>query len=352
MLDTYQSEKFYVLSTSGLCRKDRMLLKSICMLLSSRLNKRWLVSSDATCGELQLAYEGALNSTEFERSLFLSATEVTNQDTLHYPIRPQELVTVLNEIKFDSAAEIGSANDSAADTQDSNSHWRDRKRKSLNFFHALLNKKEAFSTRKATKKTNQAALTVERLAQQECQKTRLDSIKKKFNSDAKTLNLVFLGTPGSGKTTSIFSAGDSKVATTEVVAKDSLRLVKQETTVALDYGEVTIDGVKVAMKGTPGQTRFGYMWEIACKHADAFALLVDCNSADVYGDVELYWQAVKKNHSTQPVLLGLTHSDLFDKVEFEHKKFQSIVGDHVRLKISYLDPRSKQSTISFIRSII
>ena len=50
---------------------------------------------------------------------------------------------------------------------------------------------------------------------------------------------------------------------------------KQATTVAMDYGRVTIGDTVIHLTGTPGQRRFDFMWDILSQEVDAFLLVVD-----------------------------------------------------------------------------
>ena len=71
--------------------------------------------------------------------------------------------------------------------------------------------------------------------------------------------IVFIGSPGAGKSTSIRSISDLPPVSTEVPASDESR----DTTVALDFGEMTLDdGEVVRLYGVPGQGRFDFIWPL------------------------------------------------------------------------------------------
>jgi small GTP-binding protein len=90
--------------------------------------------------------------------------------------------------------------------------------------------------------------------------------------------VVVTGTFNSGKTQFIKSISDIPVVATEKAVTTEDRTIKAETTVAMDYGRVTLDGDTVFLFGTPGQTRFDFMRDILQKEMQAFIVLVD--SAD------------------------------------------------------------------------
>ncbi|WP_245391541.1 GTP-binding protein [Thioflexithrix psekupsensis] len=75
------------------------------------------------------------------------------------------------------------------------------------------------------------------------------------------IKIVFTGSMGAGKTTAIAAISEIPVINTDVRATDPTTLQrKATTTVAMDYGELTLeDGQKLRLYGTPGQLRFEYM---------------------------------------------------------------------------------------------
>jgi hypothetical protein len=87
--------------------------------------------------------------------------------------------------------------------------------------------------------------------------------------------IVVTGPFNSGKTEFIKTISDIPVVSTEKRITTEDRGIKAETTVAMDYGRVTLDGDTLYLYGTPGQTRFNFMWEILASEMNAFIVLVD-----------------------------------------------------------------------------
>jgi small GTP-binding protein len=87
--------------------------------------------------------------------------------------------------------------------------------------------------------------------------------------------VVVTGPFNAGKTEFIRTISDIPIVTTERRISDHLKSVKDETTVAMDYGQVRLDGDVFHLYGTPGQPRFDFMWDILAKEMHAFILLVD-----------------------------------------------------------------------------
>lgn len=71
--------------------------------------------------------------------------------------------------------------------------------------------------------------------------------------------IVFAGGMGAGKTEAIRSLSEIPVLQTEAFNTDAQRHTKLETTVGIDYGEITLDeNLTIGLYGTPGQSRFDF----------------------------------------------------------------------------------------------
>jgi hypothetical protein len=87
--------------------------------------------------------------------------------------------------------------------------------------------------------------------------------------------IVVTGPFNSGKTQFVITGSDIPAVETEKHITTEDRGIKAETTVAMDFGRVEIDNATVHLFGTPGQTRFSFMWEILAKEMNGFIVLVD-----------------------------------------------------------------------------
>jgi hypothetical protein len=93
---------------------------------------------------------------------------------------------------------------------------------------------------------------------------------------AGALKIVVTGPFAAGKTTFIRTISDVTVLSTERDVSDATKAVKPETTVAMDFGRITIDrDLVLALFGTPGQERFDFMWEILADGMLGYVVLVD-----------------------------------------------------------------------------
>jgi small GTP-binding protein len=99
------------------------------------------------------------------------------------------------------------------------------------------------------------------------------------------VKIVVTGPFAAGKTTLIRTISEITVLSTERGITDDTRSRKAETTVAMDFGRITIDrDLVLYLFGTPGQERFDFMWEILGEGMLGFVLLLDTSAADPYAD--------------------------------------------------------------------
>jgi small GTP-binding protein len=87
--------------------------------------------------------------------------------------------------------------------------------------------------------------------------------------------IIVTGPFNSGKTEFVKNGSDIPIVETEKSITTEDRGIKAFTTVAMDFGRMEVDGDTVHLFGTPGQTRFNFMWEILAKEMNGFIVLVD-----------------------------------------------------------------------------
>jgi len=115
------------------------------------------------------------------------------------------------------------------------------------------------------------------------------------------VKIIVAGGFGVGKTTTVASISEIAPLTTEAemtevaVGVDNPRTasLKTTTTVAMDFGCVTIDqSLKLYLFGTPGQDRFGFMWDNMVHGALGALVVVDSSRLDdCYQPVDYFERA-------------------------------------------------------------
>ncbi|MEO1429068.1 MAG: ATP/GTP-binding protein [Cyanobacteria bacterium J06633_8] len=126
------------------------------------------------------------------------------------------------------------------------------------------------------------------------------------------MRMVVTGPVGAGKSTFIRSISEIEAVDTDRKATDSTSLLKQNTTVAFDFGRLQFNpDMALHLYGTPGQERFNFIWDMLIRKAHAYILLV---AAHRPGEFRHARQVVSyMNQRVQiPMIIGLTHMDCPD----------------------------------------
>lgn len=121
------------------------------------------------------------------------------------------------------------------------------------------------------------------------------------------LKLVVSGPVGAGKTAFIQSLSETEVVETDEVASEDIG--KERTTVAMDFGTLTLDGIPLYLFGTPGQDRFDFMWEILCEGALGMILLVAGDNPKDFPHARNILEFVTSRVPV-PFVVGVTRQDL------------------------------------------
>lgn len=102
-----------------------------------------------------------------------------------------------------------------------------------------------------------------------------------------SVKVVVTGPFNAGKTTFIKSVSEITVLSTERQVSDVSGEGGGETTVAMDFGRITVsDDVVLYLFGTPGQARFSFMWETLSEGMLGFVLLVDATEPQTLMDAK------------------------------------------------------------------
>ncbi len=104
-----------------------------------------------------------------------------------------------------------------------------------------------------------------------------------------TVKMVVTGPFNAGKTEFIRSISEIDVVTTdEDISSDSTEFgTKEQTTVAMDFGRITVDDDLVLyLFGTPGQRRFDFMWEILAEGMLGFVVMVDSVKPETFREAK------------------------------------------------------------------
>jgi signal recognition particle receptor subunit beta len=116
---------------------------------------------------------------------------------------------------------------------------------------------------------------------------------------------------GAGKTTAIRTLSEIEVVSTEANNSERHIVDKATTTVALDYGEILIDGQeKVRLYGIPGQKRFDFMWAILKERAKGMVLLVNSDAPDPIAEMLSFIDEFRELYDRGGVVVGVSRADV------------------------------------------
>ena len=130
--------------------------------------------------------------------------------------------------------------------------------------------------------------------------------------NAQAVKIVVTGPFAAGKTTLIRTISEITVLSTEKDITDETKSRKSETTVAMDFGRITIDhDLILYLFGTPGQDRFDFMWEILGEGMLGYVLLLDANRQDSLDEAVSILAAFRKM-ARVPFVVGLNRAEAVD----------------------------------------
>lgn len=124
--------------------------------------------------------------------------------------------------------------------------------------------------------------------------------------------IAVTGNVGAGKTTFIRTISEIKVVDTERRATDETASLKKNTTVAFDFGRITLSPEQLLyLYGTPGQSRFDFMWDIVINQSQAYVLLVAAHRPQDFRGARRILNFMNRRVQI-PMIIGLTHTDCED----------------------------------------
>jgi small GTP-binding protein len=130
-----------------------------------------------------------------------------------------------------------------------------------------------------------------------------------------TVKIVVTGPFNAGKTEFIRSVSEIDVVSTERKITLEAEKVKNSTTVAMDFGRITVDDDLVLyLFGTPGQKRFDFMWEILSEGMLGFIVAVDSTRPETFREARTILETFKAYAPTPFVVAAnkQDHNDAWD----------------------------------------
>ncbi len=161
--------------------------------------------------------------------------------------------------------------------------------------------------------------------------------------------IIISGPFGSGKTTLIQHVSDEQFSGKDVPTTGELSQFKAMTTVGMDFGILKVDDeLSVHLFGTPGQSRFAFMWKILSKGALGGVLLVDTVADRAVSEAKEMIQ-VWKDIADFPVVIGATKQDLPNAMPLEKLAAELDSGD---IPIFTVDARKQEDNRMLVMALL
>lgn len=169
---------------------------------------------------------------------------------------------------------------------------------------------------------------------------------------ARNLKIVFAGSVGAGKTTAIHSVSDIEVVQTEEVTTDEVNLIKESTTVAMDYGKMLLNNNTILhLYGTPGQERFDFMWEVLAQGALGVIILIDASSSNPFAQIDIYMNGFKQQLLDRSMVIGISRTDLND--QFQLDEYRSYISRYnPSIPLFTLDAREEHQVRALVKALL
>ena len=146
------------------------------------------------------------------------------------------------------------------------------------------------------------------------------------------VKMVVTGPFSSGKTEFISSISEIDVVKTErTISSEAEREVKSQTTVAMDFGRITVDDDLVLyLFGTPGQRRFDFMWEILAEGMLGFVVMVDSTKPETFPEAKSIFETFRA-YAPTPFVVAANKQDLADAWTIEDLRIALRIEDGIKL---------------------
>src|SRR4030066_271603 len=146
-----------------------------------------------------------------------------------------------------------------------------------------------------------------------------------------TVKMVVTGPFSSGKTEFIRSVSEIDVVSTERKITAETEKIKETTTVAMDFGRITVDeDLVLYLFGTPGQKRFDFMWEILSEGMLGFIVMVDSTRPETFREARNILETFRA-YAPTPYVVAANKQDNEDAWEIDDVRIALRLSPQVKL---------------------
>lgn len=146
-----------------------------------------------------------------------------------------------------------------------------------------------------------------------------------------TVKMVVTGPFNSGKTQFVGAISEIDVVSTERKISSEAEKVKDQTTVAMDFGRITVDDDLILyLFGTPGQRRFDFMWEILAEGMLGFVVLVDSSRPETFREAKSILETFRA-YAPTPYVVAANKQDLPDAWALDDLRIALRLDEDIKL---------------------
>ena len=146
-----------------------------------------------------------------------------------------------------------------------------------------------------------------------------------------TVKMVVTGPFAAGKTQFIQTISEIEVVSTERKISSESERIKERTTVAMDFGRITVDeDLVLYLFGTPGQKRFDFMWEILSEGMLGFIVLIDSVRPETFREARNILDTFRA-YAPTPYVVAANKQDMEDAWSVEDLRIALRIEDGVKV---------------------
>jgi len=146
-----------------------------------------------------------------------------------------------------------------------------------------------------------------------------------------TVKMVVTGPFSAGKTEFIQTVSEIDVVSTEKKITSEAERIKESTTVAMDFGRITVDANLVLyLFGTPGQKRFDFMWEILSEGMLGFIVMIDSTRPETFREARSILETFRA-YAPTPYVVAANKQDQEDAWAIDDMRIALRLEDGVKL---------------------
>jgi small GTP-binding protein len=146
-----------------------------------------------------------------------------------------------------------------------------------------------------------------------------------------TVKMVVTGPFNSGKTEFIRSVSEIDVVSTERRITSITERIKETTTVAMDFGRITVDeDLVLYLFGTPGQKRFDFMWEILSEGMLGFVVMVDSTRPETFREARSILETFRA-YAPTPYVVAANKQDRDDAWDLDDMRIALRLDPKIKL---------------------